>query len=62
MITDNFRRYKLDHLIFWLFYVLFWLVVSGSLSQPWQVLNTFIVVFFHALVSYFNIYVLIPLF
>ena len=61
MVLEKFAKYKLDHILFWFFYALFWLIVTDSLNDSSQILNTFIVVFFHALVSYFNIYVLIPL-
>jgi two-component system, LytTR family, sensor kinase len=57
----NFRRYKLDHLLFWLLYTFFWLLVSGSFNNPAQILNSLVVVFFHASASYFNIYILVPL-
>lgn len=60
MFSEKFAKYKLDHILFWFFYALFWLIVTDSLSDSTQILNTFIVVFFHALVSYFNIYVLVP--
>lgn len=55
------RKYKLDHILFWLLYTLFWLVVSGSISDVGQILNSLIVIIFYAFASYLNIYVLIPL-
>jgi two-component system, LytTR family, sensor kinase len=56
-----FRRYKLDHILFWLLYTFFWLLVSGSFNNPSQIFHSLVVVFFHASASYFNIYVLVPL-
>lgn len=61
MITDRIRKYRLDHILFWLSYTLFWLTVSGGLTDAQQIKSTLIVVSFHALASYFNIYVLVPL-
>jgi sensor histidine kinase YesM len=61
MFSERFTKYKLDHIFFWVLYALFWLIVTGSIANLSQTLNTFIVVFFHALVSYFNIYLLVPL-
>lgn len=61
MFSEKLSKYKLDHILFWLLYALFWLLVTGSITDVSQILNTAIVVFFHALVSYFNIYVLIPM-
>lgn len=57
----QFRKYKLDHILFWLLYTLFWLLVSGSIADFGQILNTLIVIIFYAFASYLNIYVLIPL-
>lgn len=61
MFPNKFSKYKLDHIFFWFFYALFWLLVSGSFKDVYQILNTLIVVCFHALVAYFNIYMLVPL-
>lgn len=61
MVTFTFRRYKLDHIFFWLLYTLFWVIVSGSSTHISQILKSLIVVFFHAVTAYFNIYVLVPL-
>lgn len=60
MFPSKFSKYKLEHILFWFFYALFWLLVSGSFKDYSQIVNTLIVVFFHAIVAYFNIYFLIP--
>lgn len=60
MFPTKFSKYKLEHILFWFFYALFWLLVSNSFKDYTQIVNTLIVVFFHALVAYFNIYVLVP--
>lgn len=61
MSSFKLSRYKLDHILFWFLYALFWLLVTGSITNLSQIRNTFIVVVLHALVSYFNIYILVPL-
>ncbi|KAB2913791.1 MAG: hypothetical protein F9K23_16240 [Bacteroidetes bacterium] len=61
MVAFTFRRYKLDHIFFWLLYTLFWVIVSGSSAHISEIIKSLIVVFFHAATAYFNIYVLVPL-
>lgn len=61
MFLERFSKYKLDHILFWFFYALFWLIVTNSINDVSQIINTLIVVVLHASVSYFNIYVLVPL-
>lgn len=61
MFSQKLLKYKLDHILFWFLYALFWLLVTGSITNTAQIRNTIIVVILHALVSYFNLYVLVPL-
>ncbi len=61
MFSQKLLKYKIDHILFWFLYALFWLLVTGSITNIAQIRNTIIVVILHALVSYFNLYVLVPL-
>jgi len=50
------------HLLFWLVYSVFWLVIAQDKKDTlgW-IYSTIILLTFHAVASYFNLYVLIPL-
>lgn len=59
---DHLRKTGFHHVLFWLFYLAFWVLTTfddqSSLSLRFQ--NVGITILFHAAVSYFNLYVLIP--
>lgn len=59
---NQLRKTGYHHLLFWLFYMAFWVLTSfddqSSVQQRLQ--NVGITLVFHALVTYFNLYVLIP--
>jgi len=59
---DQLRKTGFHHLLFWLFYLAFWVLTTfddqTSLSLRFQ--NVGVTILFHAAVSYFNLYVLIP--
>lgn len=56
-------KYNIHHVILWLAYFLFWVYVlsPGSSTSDFYI-NSFVIVTIHALVSYFNIYFLFPVF
>lgn len=51
---------KLHHVLFWLVYIIFWVFLYRSLGIYTALLLSFIIIFLHASVSYFNIYYLFP--
>lgn len=56
-------NYKVHHITFWVLYFIFWVFffhIRQGLSE--SVVNAFITVAVHGMVSYFNIYVLFPKF
>ena len=56
-------KYNLHHVLLWLVYFMFWVYVlsPGSSTLDFYI-NSFVIVTIHALVSYFNIYFLFPVF
>ncbi len=56
------QKWKVDHFLFWIFYTFFWVFVSGELTQLDTYKNAVIIVAFHAILSYFNAYILVPVF
>jgi sensor histidine kinase YesM len=56
-------KYNMHHVILWVVYYLFWVyVLSPGITKADFYINSFVIVSIHALVSYFNIYFLFPLF
>ncbi len=56
-------RYNIHHLVLWILYFLFWVfVLSPGVTHTDFFINSFVIVSIHALVSYFNMYVLMPFF
>lgn len=56
-------KYNMHHVILWVVYYLFWVyVLSPGITKADFYINSFVIVAIHALVSYFNIYFLFPLF
>ena len=56
-------KYNMHHAILWVVYYLFWVyVLSPGITKADFYINSFVIVAIHALVSYFNIYFLFPLF
>jgi two-component system, LytTR family, sensor kinase len=61
-VNDLYKKlssYKVHHFVFWALYVWFWFFLLSA-KQGWQaaLTNAFITISVHALISYFNIYVL----
>lgn len=55
--------YNLHHILLWTLYFLFWVyVISPGSSKADYYINSFVIVAIHALVSYFNIYFLFPVY
>lgn len=55
--------YNLHHIFLWVIYYLFWVfVLSPGITKPDFYINSFVIVAIHAVVSYFNIYLLFPFF
>lgn len=56
-------KYNIHHFFLWLVYFLFWVyVLSPGVTQTDFYINSFVIVAIHAVVSYFNIYFLFPVF
>ena len=56
-------KYNLHHVLLWLIYYLFWVYVpSPGITRADFYINSFVIVSIHAVVSYFNIYFLFPVF
>jgi len=56
-------RYNLHHIILWVLYFLFWVyVIQPGFSRTSFYINSFVIVTIHAMVSYFNIYFLFPVY
>lgn len=59
----NLTKYNLHHVSLWLMYFFFWVyVLSPGITQSDFYINSFVIVAIHAIVSYFNIYFLFPVF
>ncbi len=56
-------KYRIHHLAFWVLYLLMWMSLIGP-EPNWQTtfISTFVVLFFHIVLSYFNNYLLIEWF
>lgn len=62
-VYKELTKYNMHHIILWLVYYLFWVyVLSPGITKADFYINSFVIVMIHALVSYFNIYFLFPLF
>ncbi len=62
-LYKQFTRYNLHHILLWILYFAFWVyVLSPGITKADFFINSFVIVAIHALVSYFNIYFLFPLF
>lgn len=62
-LYQQFTKYNLHHVFLWLVYFLFWVfVLSPGVTRSDFFINSAVIVSIHALVSYFNIYYLFPLF
>mgnify|MGYP001597756885 CR=1 FL=1 len=56
-------KYNLHHILLWVLYFLFWVyVLSPGLTKSDFYINSAVIVSIHAVVSYFNIYFLFPVF
>lgn len=56
-------KYNIHHVFLWVIYFLFWVyVLSPGVTQTDFYINSFVIVAIHAVVSYFNIYFLFPVF
>lgn len=55
-------KYGLQHILFWISYTAFWFLSSADAYSDIRIwaMNVCIPLLFHALVAYFNLYVLIP--
>lgn len=56
-------KYRIHHLVFWVLYLLMWMTLIGP-EPTWRstFVSTFVVLFFHIALSYFNNYLLIEWF
>lgn len=55
--------YNLHHVFLWVIYYLFWVyILSPGITKTDFYINSFVIVTIHALISYFNIYFLFPVF
>ena len=62
-LYKQFTKYNLHHIFLWFIYFLFWVfVLSPGVTRSDFFINSTVIVSIHALVSYFNIYFLFPLF
>jgi len=59
---DQLRRTGFHHVLFWVFYLAFWVLTTfdDQSSIILRLQNVGVTILFHAAVSYFNLYVLIP--
>jgi len=58
-VVENFSKYRLYHIPFWLVYALFWsFTFSPGIGFVHAFLNSIVILIFHAGVSYFNNYYL----
>ena len=56
-------RYNIHHIVLWILYFFFWvLVLSPGITTLDFYINSLVIVSIHAVISYFNMYVLLPLF
>jgi hypothetical protein len=56
-------KYNLHHILLWMGYFLFWLfVISPGVTRTDVFINSLVIVTVHAIVSYFNIYFLFPVY
>jgi sensor histidine kinase YesM len=62
-VYKELTKYNMHHVILWFGYYLYWVyVLSPGITKADFYINSFVIVTIHALVSYFNIYFLFPLF